>query len=197
MDRIKVTLSRKIGPFSVGVWLFVIVAGIGLGLAMRRGFGRSNEDTSGSVPDQGTGTDSEGFTPGSGIGGQGNAPVTITRTELVDTFDREVRDDLFKRLEDIETGIIEERERQAKVGTDPIPVPLPMPKPTPAPKTPAPSTPAPTGQKYTVVKGDTLWIIARKFGFTHWSPIYAANRAVIGSNPDQIKPGQVLVIPAK
>jgi hypothetical protein len=233
MDRIKVTLSRKVGPFSVGVWLFVIVAGVGLGLAMRRGFGRSNADTSGSVPDQGTGVDAEGFAPGSGISGQGNAPVTITRTELVDTVDREVIDDIFKRFEDLE-GSIKERNRETRVGLDPVPIVLPMPKvvddrakvrsefialfgvppmesettarwlrrieagrkagvtPTVAPK-----SPAPTGTKHTVAKGDTLWKIAGKYGFPHWSPIYAANRSVIGSDPDAIKPGQVLVIPAK
>jgi nucleoid-associated protein YgaU len=28
-----------------------------------------------------------------------------------------------------------------------------------------------------------------------WKTIYEANRAVIGSNPDLIKPGQVLTIP--
>lgn len=52
-------------------------------------------------------------------------------------------------------------------------------------------------ERYTVVRGDTLWGIAqRKLGDgRRWREIYAANRAVVGPNPDRIFPGQVLVIP--
>ena len=50
---------------------------------------------------------------------------------------------------------------------------------------------------YTVVKGDSLSRIAKAiYGDAgKWKAIYAANQQVIGSNPDLIKPGQVLVIP--
>jgi len=49
----------------------------------------------------------------------------------------------------------------------------------------------------TVVKGDTLWDIAQEiYGDpTRWPEIYAANVAIIGSDPDLIFPGQVLLIP--
>lgn len=47
--------------------------------------------------------------------------------------------------------------------------------------------------KYTVVAGDTLSSIARKYGTT-WQQIYEKNKSVIGSNPNLIKPGQVLTI---
>lgn len=48
---------------------------------------------------------------------------------------------------------------------------------------------------YTVKKGDTLTAIARKLtGNADWKPIYEANKAVIGSNPNLIYPGQVLTI---
>ena len=52
---------------------------------------------------------------------------------------------------------------------------------------------------YTVVKGDCLWNIAKKFygSGSKYALIYDANRAVIGGNPNRIYPGQVLVIPAK
>lgn len=66
----------------------------------------------------------------------------------------------------------------------------------PAPSKPAPSKPAPSkpsGTNYTVKKGDTLSGIAAKYGTT-WQAIYDANRATIGSNPNVIKPGQVLKI---
>jgi LysM repeat protein len=46
---------------------------------------------------------------------------------------------------------------------------------------------------YTVKKGDTLSSIAAKYNTT-WQDIYNDNKKVIGSNPNQIKPGQVLKI---
>lgn len=51
-------------------------------------------------------------------------------------------------------------------------------------------------QSYTVKSGDTLSGIARKLtGSTNWRAIYEQNKGVIGSNPNMIKPGQVLTIP--
>lgn len=51
-------------------------------------------------------------------------------------------------------------------------------------------------QSYTVKSGDTLSGIARKLtGSTNWKTIYEQNKGVIGSNPNMIKPGQVLTIP--
>jgi len=44
---------------------------------------------------------------------------------------------------------------------------------------------------YTVRKGDTLSGIAAEHG-TNWRKIYAANKAVIGGDPDLIVPGQQL-----
>jgi len=53
------------------------------------------------------------------------------------------------------------------------------------------------GSKYTVQHGDTLWDIAsRAYNDPEdWDTIYAANKGVIGNNPNLIKPGQVLNIP--
>ena len=57
----------------------------------------------------------------------------------------------------------------------------------------APSAP----QTYTVNKGDTLSKIAREFygSANRWHEIFDANRDQL-SDPDLIKPGQVLKIPA-
>lgn len=91
---------------------------------------------------------------------------------------------------------------------------------TAAPAPPAarmiePSEPEPSGDgpldprmlgsphTYRVVAGDSLWAIAcRDLGSgtnreidRRWREIYAANREVIGLNPDLIFPGQMLVIP--
>ncbi|WP_042388714.1 transglycosylase family protein [Streptacidiphilus melanogenes] len=69
-------------------------------------------------------------------------------------------------------------------------------KSAPAPA-PAKSAPAPVhhtaGAKgnYTVKSGDTLSKIAAAHG-TNWHSLYAANKSVIGGNPNLIFPGQVL-----
>jgi nucleoid-associated protein YgaU len=54
----------------------------------------------------------------------------------------------------------------------------------------------PPTQTYTVNKGDTLSKIAKEFygSANRWHEIFDANRDQI-SNPDLIKPGQVLKIP--
>lgn len=60
------------------------------------------------------------------------------------------------------------------------------------------SSNAPPAGSYTVVKGDCLSSIARRYYGTasKWTAIYEANKAVIGGNPNLIYPGQVLTIPA-
>lgn len=62
-----------------------------------------------------------------------------------------------------------------------------------------PSAPPTPGSRttYTVVARDTLSAIAaRVYGSSaHWRRIYDANRAVIGNNPNLIRPGQTLVLP--
>lgn len=72
------------------------------------------------------------------------------------------------------------------------PVPAPPPAAPPKATTPALTT------KYTVKSGDNLWNIAAKFlgSGTDDTEIYddPRNKAVIGSNPNLIKPGQVLYV---
>ena len=57
---------------------------------------------------------------------------------------------------------------------------------------------ATSGDTYTVVSGDTLSKIARNhYGDgAKWHQIYEANKATIGSNPDNIEVGQVLTLPS-
>ena len=62
----------------------------------------------------------------------------------------------------------------------------------PKESTPTP-TPKPEAVTYTVVKGDNLSTIAKKYNTT-WQKIYADNKQVIGKNPNLIRPGQKLVI---
>lgn len=73
------------------------------------------------------------------------------------------------------------------------------PKASVEPQREATTSPTPAAaQTYTVVKGDCLWNIAKKFygNGSKYSIIYNANRSVIGGNPNLIYPGQVLTIPA-
>jgi len=65
-------------------------------------------------------------------------------------------------------------------------------------RTGAPTSSAPaTGSTYTVVKGDTLSKIAQELlgKASAYTQIFEANRDQL-DNPDHIKPGQVLKIPA-
>ena len=73
------------------------------------------------------------------------------------------------------------------------------PKAAPEPQRAATNSPAPAAsQSYTVVKGDCLWNIAKKFygNGSKYTVIYNANKGVIGGNPNLIYPGQVFTIPA-
>ncbi|WP_019503839.1 LysM peptidoglycan-binding domain-containing protein [Pleurocapsa sp. PCC 7319] len=58
-----------------------------------------------------------------------------------------------------------------------------------------------SGQTYTVQSGDTLEKIALKFygdgSEKSWRKIYDANRVALGSDPNQLKVGMVLVIPGQ
>jgi nucleoid-associated protein YgaU len=61
----------------------------------------------------------------------------------------------------------------------------------------APKPAAAAEETYTVVSGDSLSKIAKRFygDANDWRRIYEANREVIGANPDLIRPGQKLSIP--
>ena len=85
-------------------------------------------------------------------------------------------------------------------GTKQVKVTITAEKPKAAPEPVRETTaPAPAAsQTYTVVKGDCLWNIAKKFygNGSKYTVIYNANKGVIGGNPNLIYPGQVLTIPA-
>ena len=66
----------------------------------------------------------------------------------------------------------------------------------PPPVLPAAAPAAAASGTYTVQAGDSLSKIARSMGHGHWKQLFAANRNTIGANPNMIKPGQVLALPA-
>src|SRR5580704_9981178 len=52
--------------------------------------------------------------------------------------------------------------------------------------------------RYVVQPGDTLSGIAARFGVRGgWPALYAANRPIIGSDPDVVRPGTVLALPGQ
>ncbi|MER7461821.1 LysM domain-containing protein [Streptomyces sp. NPDC097981] len=77
------------------------------------------------------------------------------------------------------------------------------PTPTSAAHKAVPAAPAPMPvpdvkkRTYTVRSGDSLSSIARlELGNeARWRELYAMNRGVVGSNPELIRPGQVLTLP--
>jgi len=69
-------------------------------------------------------------------------------------------------------------------------------KPEDSKPRPEPETTTPTQRTYTVVKGDCLWNIAKKYygSGSSYTKIYNANKDKI-KDPNRIYPGQVLIIP--
>ena len=62
----------------------------------------------------------------------------------------------------------------------------------------APKTVARPVSRYAVRPGDTLSGIAARFAVRGgWPALYAANRPLIGSDPDVIRPGTILVLPGR
>ena len=56
--------------------------------------------------------------------------------------------------------------------------------------------PGPARARYTITAGDTLSRIAAGLGIAGgWPALYAANRQVIGADPDALQPGTVLRLP--
>lgn len=110
----------------------------------------------------------DSFSYGERFGEPGDIYYSISVTEWKDYAPIEL-----ERSEDTKSKNLDSKEKERPV--DPVPVP----------------------ETYTVVKGDSLWAIAkRQYGDgNRWGSIYDANKDVIGSNPNLIYPGQVLTIP--
>lgn len=53
-------------------------------------------------------------------------------------------------------------------------------------------------RRYTVVRGDCLWNITKKYtgNGARWPELYNLNKSVVGANPNLIYPGQVLTLPS-
>lgn len=69
-----------------------------------------------------------------------------------------------------------------------VPANVNPPQPTPQPGQPA-------ERVHIVENGQNLSVIAAKYGLSSWRTLYDMNRALIGDNPNLIKPGQRLRLP--
>ena len=132
--------------------------------------------------------------------------LIVCRTDLgKGLFDTNIKVSMedYKITEDAKNG----RDLSVKIklkqwrdyGTKTVNISFDMEKPkaSVAPQRETASSPAPAAaQTYTVVKGDCLWNIAKRFygNGSKYSVIYNANKSVIGGNPNLIYPGQVLTI---
>ena len=100
--------------------------------------------------------------------------------DIINTFlqspSRNLQSNINRRMQSILPPNLHNEERDAGVETDFTIEPL---------------------LRYQVQKGDTLTKIVEKFGgdTNKWTVIYEMNKDVIGSDPDRILPGQVLVLP--
>lgn len=76
------------------------------------------------------------------------------------------------------------------------PSPVPVPKPTPPKPKPTPTKRTQVVGKWPAWNGSLFGIAQHYYGNgNQWPKIYAANKALIGTDPNKIKPGQVLTIP--
>lgn len=95
--------------------------------------------------------------------------------------------DVGARRVDLSFRIVnEDGDEGSEVVEEETPAPTLKPRPKEVPK-----------KSETVKKGDSLWKIAKKaYGDgSQYKKIYEANKYIIGSNPNLIKPGQKLIIP--
>lgn len=81
--------------------------------------------------------------------------------------------------------VLTEAEWRAKASSAPVGAAVPA-RPTP-----------PVGPTYTVVEGDTLWLIAKRLlgDGSRWRTLWEANRTAV-PDPDVLVPGTVLTIPS-
>lgn len=97
---------------------------------------------------------------------------------------------------DIKVSINLKQYKQYSTKTMKITIKQARPKPVATPVVTRPAPSAPTTRTYTVVRGDCLWNIAKKYygNGSQYTKIYNVNRDKI-KNPNLIYPGQVLTIP--
>lgn len=127
-----------------------------------------------------------------------NGKVLFSTNIKVSMEDYKITED-SKNGFDLKVKISLKQYREYSTKTVNIQIQASKPKATVQQTRAAETSPAPAAsQTYTVVKGDCLWNIAKRFygSGAKYTVIYDANRGVVGGNPNLIYPGQVLTIPA-
>jgi len=194
------TLTTRMGPLPVWAWTGLGIGGLGLYLYHQRTKDAQAQADQANADNQGLSSSNLGTVPISNLTTAAQ-PMPI---QMGDTF-------VDVQSPDVTTNVTDNDPDPTKT---PIPTPPgkpPPPKPPittpkpPAKKLPTPAKPPPpkaATQRTTTVCAwpqwcGSLWGIAQHYygNGADWPKIYNANKGKIGSNPNLIHPGTVLVIP--
>lgn len=193
-------MSRKLGPLTYWEWLVVGAGGLLVIMYFHNKNANnlatssttSSTDTSSQIPQFVNQTYTTVSPPSSPSTPSSNSQVAKLTSELAASrkefaTEKTAHDYWVNKAQSEAAQLSKAGSKTATTTTRPA-VHKPAPRPTSAPT-----------KTYTVVKGDNLTEIAKKeYGNGDlWRTIYDANKKIIGSNPNLIRPGQKLIIPAK
>lgn len=164
----------------------------GLALYKRKSKGKAGGVGTGVLQPDGTMT-TLGGVPVASPQNYAGAAYDSTASDLYGAIQPQI-EAIGSQLGDLQ-NLINAQPSPTPVPAPPAPAPAPGPRP-PAPAAPTPAGPSPAGTMYTVRPGDSLSAIAARYPSPAitWRTIYAANKSVIGGNPNLIRPGQTLRI---
>lgn len=178
MPGIGETLTHKIGPLPVWVYAGLGVTGLAVVMARKKKKTATTADQAAQQAASSTGSNL-GAVPISNLT-TAASPMPFQTGDVFVTVPQSIQQS--QTTNETEVNKISSPPPADHIDHPPPPHPPPPPRP----------------QTYTVVRGDTLWGIAKKFygNGAQWPMIFGANKGQI-ANPNLIFPGQVFVIPPK
>jgi nucleoid-associated protein YgaU len=185
-DGIGETLKQKAGPLPVWAWAVIGTGGVAFYLY------RKNKAAAAAAQQDTSGTDQSnlGNVPISNLS-TGAAPMPI---QMGDTF---VNVSQPPDTDNPSPGPPGAPGKPGPIGPPGPPAPK-MPAPPPKPTPPAPKTTKVTVCPWPAWCGSLSGIAQHEWGNGNlWPTLYNANKGIIGSNPNKLRVGQILTIPAK
>lgn len=223
-SNIQEMLTRKAGPLPVWAWIVFVAAGAGAFMIIQKNKQTvAGQPSNAQASSQGqfqssqsqTTTDAQGNTTTTQYSATGQSPFGVPGYLTQQAYPMPYSlGDTYNNIT-TNTTVPENDTTTINIPTPPQPVnPPPPPQQTTGTPPPPPPPPAPQpnwwdpGQVWTVDPGNSLWFIAKRVLEArlgrppsngeiagYWPQIYAANRGVIGGNPNLIHPGQNFVLP--